>query len=189
MATTLRVLGIAGSLRKGSYNRALLKEAASLAPSGMSIEMFEELGDIPPFNEDVEAQGDPAPVRRMKAAMAESDGLLIATPEYNYSTTGVLKNALDWVSRPAGESPLEGMPTALIGASMGMGGTARAQLALRQAFVFTKTPVLPGPEVLVASAGDRFDDDGRLTDEDSRAFLADLLERFADFTMRLRRSD
>src|SRR5690606_7440480 len=139
------------------------------------------------FNEDVEAEGDPEPVRVLKQAIAEADALLIATPEYNYSTTGVLKNAIDWASRPTNgaPSPLAGKPTALMGASPGMGGSARAQLALRQSFVFTQTPVLPGPEVLVSNAHERFDDSGKLTDEDSRKFVADLLVRLSDFTSQL----
>ncbi len=179
--TELTILGICGSLRRDSYNRALLREAAAMVPAGVRIEMFDRLGEIPPFNEDVETQGYPEPVRALQSAIADADALLIATPEYNYSVPGVLKNAIDWASRPAGKSPLTGKPTALIGASPGMGGTARAQLALRQSFVFTGTPVLPGPEVLVSSAADRIED-GRLVDDDSRRFLGDLVGRLVEFT-------
>ncbi len=187
-AATIHILGICGSLRAESYNRVLLVEAAAIAPEGVEIEIFEGLADIPLFNEDVEAEGEPEAVRSLKDAIASADALLIATPEYNYSVSGVLKNAIDWASRPAGESPLEGKPTALIGASPGMGGSARAQLALRQSFVFTKTPVLPGPEVLVARAHERIED-GQLTDKDSREFLGDLIERLREFTVSLRDGD
>lgn len=179
----LEILGISGSLRGGSYNRKLLQEAVRMAPAGMSITLYDGLGSIPPYNEDVEAEGLPESVAHFKRLIAEADGILVATPEYNYSVTGVLKNAIDWASRPAGESPLEGKPAAVIGASPGMGGTARAQLSLRNSFVFTRTPVLPGPEVLVTRAHEQFDD-GHLKSPDTRKFLLDLLERFEVFARR-----
>jgi chromate reductase len=182
----IRILGLAGSLREDSYNRALLEEAARLAPEGVTIEVFDRLDEIPPFNEDVEREGYPEPVRALQRAIEEANALLVATPEYNYSVPGVLKNAIDWASRPAGQSPLEGKPTAVMGASPGMGGTARAQLALRDSFVFTKTPVVPGPEVLVARAPERFDEEGRLTDEPTREFVTDLLDRLVDYAQRFK---
>lgn len=180
----IRVLGLVGSLRRDSYNRRLLLEAARLAPPGMTVELYEGLGALPHFNEDVEREDYPEEATRLKAAINRADGLLIATPEYNYGIPGALKNAIDWASRPADASPLAEKPAALIGASLGMGGTARAQLALRDAFVFTRTPVLPGPEVLVSRAAEQFDEDDRLTSEDTVGFLSDLLERFDHFIRR-----
>lgn len=127
-----RALGIPGSLRSGSYNRALLRAARELAPEGMGIDTF-ELHDVPPYNGDVEAEGDPRPVVALKQAIREADALLIATPEYNRGLPGVLKNAIDWASRPPLASPLARKPAAVMGASTGMGGTARAQEQLRRA--------------------------------------------------------
>jgi len=184
MARPLRVCGIAGSLRQGSYNRALLRAAVELAPDGLEIAVFDRLGDVPLYNADVEAAGDPEPVVALKTAIRQADALLIATPEYNYGVPGVLKNAIDWASRPPGKSVLEGKPAALLGATPGHGGTARAQLALRQSFVFTRTAVLPGPEVLVAEAPERFGEDGTLRDESTRKHVRDLLERLVRWTNR-----
>ena len=180
----LRVLGIAGSLRKASYNRALLRAAGELAPEGMTIETF-DLADIPLFNEDVEAQGTPPAVAALREAIANADALLVATPEYNHGVPGVLKNAVDWASRPPRKSPLAGKPAAVFGASPGQTGSARAQSQLRQAFVFTATPVLPQPEVLVYRAHEKFDAEGRLTDEATRRYVRLLLEALADWTRRL----
>lgn len=186
MPERLKIAAVAGSLREGSYNRKLLMEAVRLAPEDMEFR-FLEIGNLPHFNEDLERRDFPAPASRLKVELADADGLLIATPEYNTGIPGVLKNAIDWASRPPTESPLEGLPVALIGASQGMGGTARAQLALRNCFVFTRSPVLPGPEVLVARAQQQFDEEGRLTSEDTEHFVRDLLERFEDFIRRLQR--
>ncbi len=183
---TLRVLGIAGSLRAGSYNRSLLRAAAELVPDGMTIEVWERLREIPPFDADVEAAGDPEPVLDLKRGIADADALLIVTPEYNYGMPGVLKNAIDWASRPPGKSVLAGKPTAIMGATPGQTGTARAQLALRQSFVFTDTPVLLRPEVFVNRAVERFDADGKLTDEKTREFVARLLEALATWAARFR---
>lgn len=183
-AQDLRILGIGGSLRRGSYNRKLLREAARIAPDGMNIRLFEGMSDIPLFNEDVEAEGYPEAVQRLHLEIAQADGILLAVPEYNYGATGVLKNAIDWASRPAGKSPLNGKPAAVMGASPGMGGTARAQLSIRDSFVFTQTPVLPGPEVLVFQAHEQFDEKGQLIREDTRDFLRGLLERFGVFVRR-----
>jgi chromate reductase len=180
------VLGIAGSLRRGSYNRGLLLAARELAPPGMEIELFERLGEIPLFSQDVEAEGDPEPVAALKEAIRAADALLIATPEYNYGVPGVLKNAVDWASRPPRGSPLGGKPAAVMGASPGMAGTARAQLQLRQAFLFTGTHVLPAPEVLVAHARDKFDAAGTLVDEPTRAFVRQMLERLAPWARHMR---
>lgn len=177
----LRIVGIAGSLRVASYNRGLLRAAQDVAPAGMTI-TIRELTSIPLYNADVEAHGDPQPVAELKAAVGEADALLMAVPEYNYGVSGVLKNVIDWLSRPP-ELALRGKPVALIGASPGMTGTARAQLQLRQAFVYTQPPVMPPPpEILVAHADEMFDASGWLTDEDTRARLRTLLEALATWT-------
>jgi chromate reductase, NAD(P)H dehydrogenase (quinone) len=180
----LRVLGFAGSLRAASYNRMLLRAAAELAPEGMEVEVF-DIGGIPLFNEDVEAAGTPPAVEAFRDAIRRADALLIATPEYNHGVPGVLKNAIDWASRPPRRSVLAGKPAAVFGASPGVTGTARAQTQLRASFVFTDTPVLPQPEVLVYRAHEKFDADGRLNDEPSRAFVGRLLVALADWTQRL----
>jgi chromate reductase, NAD(P)H dehydrogenase (quinone) len=183
---TLRILGIAGSLRAGSFNRALIRAAAELAPEGLEVHNFDGLGAIPLYDADVEAKGDPEPVAALKTAIRDADALLIATPEYNYGIPGVLKNAIDWASRPPGRSVLNRKPAALMGASAGATGTARAQLALRQSFVFTETYALLRPEVLVARAQEKIDAAGRVTDEPTRQRIRELLEALAQWTMRVR---
>src|SRR5437870_7672217 len=165
---SIKVVGIPGSLREGSFNRGLLRAAIELAPAGMEIQMFTRLGDIPPYNADVDDKGNPEPVQGLKTAIREADAILIATPEYNYGVPGVLKNAIDWASRPPGKSVLNRKPAAIMGATPGGTGTARAQLALRQSFVFTETYALLRPEVLVARAHEKIDADGRVTDEPTR---------------------
>ena len=174
----MRILGIAGSLRAGSFNRSLLRAAGELAPAGMEIEAY-DISGIPLYNGDVEAQGDPPPVAAFKSAIRDAPALLVATPEYNYGVPGVLKNAIDWASRPPDRSVLNGKPAAIMGASPGAHGTVRAQLQLRQAFVFTRTLAMLAPEVLVAKAHEKFDGDGRLTDETTRGFVRKFLEAFA----------
>ena len=180
----LHVLGIAGSLRASSHNRALLRAAQELAPRDMTIVTF-ELDAIPPYNADVEAQGFPEPVVAFKAAIAAADALLIATPEYNHSVPGVLKNALDWASRPPGKSPLDGKPAAILGASTGAIGTARAQQHLRLVCSYVNLLVMNLPEVFVARAQDKFDANGRLTDEPTRQFLARFLQVFQQWVARV----
>jgi chromate reductase len=184
-APKLKVLGIAGSLRAGSFNRALLRAAQELAPGGMEITTF-DLAPIPLYNGDVEAQGDPEPVAALKAAIRQADALLFVTPEYNFGVPGVLKNAVDWASRPPRGSVLQGKPAAIMGATPGMGGTGRAQMALRQSFVFTQTYALLTPEVLVARAADKFDASGRLTDEPTRKFVVQLLEALIPWAQRFK---
>jgi chromate reductase len=184
-ARPLVVCGIAGSLRRASYNRALLRAAQELAPEGMEIRIFDGVGDLPLFNEDLEAQGDPEPVLALRRAIGEADALLIATPEYNHGVPGVLKNAIDWASRPPRGSVLAGKPAALFGASPGITGTARGQTQLRASFVFTQTPALLQPEILVYRAHEKFDAEGRLTDETTRKFVALLLRNLADWTRTL----
>ena len=184
----ITVLGIAGSLRKNSYNRALLRAAQELAPGDMKIRIFDNttLSKIPLYNEDVRQQGDPETVEILKKEIRQADALLFAIPEYNHSFSGVLKNAIDWASRPAKDSPLNDKPIALMGASIGNGGTVRAQMHFRQICVFTNMHPVNKPEVLVGNAQQRFDSDGgRLIDEDSRKFLHQLLEALLDWTRRL----
>jgi chromate reductase, NAD(P)H dehydrogenase (quinone) len=179
LLSPLGIVGIAGSLRAASYNRGLLRAAQDVAPAGMTI-IIRDLTPLPLYNEDVEAHGDPLPVAELKAAVREADALLIAVPEYNYGMSGVLKNAIDWLSRPPDRSVLRHKPAALMGASPGMTGTARAQLQLRQTFVYTQTAVMmPPPEILVAHAHEKFDAGGQLTDEDTRARLRNLLDALA----------
>lgn len=185
MDTPLRVLGFAGSLRAGSYNRALLDAARELAPDGMRIDTF-DLAEIPHYNADLDQDGKrPEAVERFKEAVAEADALLIATPEYNYGIPGVLKNAIDWASRPSFRSPLARKPVAGMGAAPGMIGTARGQEHLKLLFLATLSLVMPHPGVVVNRAADKFDDEGRLTDEKTRQFLQDFLEAFRDFVCRV----
>jgi chromate reductase len=183
---SIHVLGIVGSLRKASFNNALMHAAAELVPAGMEIEIYPGLGDIPMFNEDVEALGDPEPVRTFKAAIQSADALLFATPEYNFGLPGVLKNAVDWASRPPRKCVLNGKPAAIIGATPGGLGTSRAQMQLRQSFVFTQTNALLQPEVLVAKAHEKFDAQGRLIDEGTRKNLQKLLQALSEWVVRLR---
>lgn len=182
-ARALEVVGFAGSLRRGSFNRALLRAATEVAPATLHITIH-ELDDIPLYNADVEAAGPPVSVTQLRDAIRDADGMLIATPEYNHGVPGVLKNAIDWLSRPPRDSALNGKVAAIMGASPGMTGTARAQSQLRQAFVFTNTYALAQPEVLVARAHEKFDADGRLVDQATRDFLATFLKRFADLAER-----
>ena len=178
-ARVFEVVGFAGSLRRGSYNRALLRAATELAPSALHI-VIHELDGIPLYNGDIEAAGVPPSVVQLRDAIRQADGLLIATPEYNHGVPGVLKNTIDWLSRPPRDSALNGKVAAVMGASPGMTGTARGQAQLRQAFVFTNTYALLQPEVLVARAHEKFDGDGRLVHEATRDFLATFLLRFAE---------
>jgi chromate reductase len=183
--STLNVVGFAGSLRRASYNRALLRAAQDLAPERLRIEIH-DLAGVPLFNEDVEAEGVPQAVLDLRQAIAAADGLLIAVPEYNHGVPGVLKNAIDWLSRPPRNSVLGGKPTALMGASSGTTGTARGQSQLRQSFVFTNTPAMLQPEVLVGRAHERFDGEGNLTDEKVRSYLKMFLEHVVEWIERLR---
>lgn len=150
----------------------------------MQITTF-DLDDIPPYNLDVEQQGDPDPVVRFKEAIREADALLIATPEYQHGIPGVLKNALDWASRPPDESPLNGKTAAIMGATPGMGGTARAQEQLRQTLTYNSVYAVLQPEVLVFRAHQKFDDEGQLIDEDTGKFVSRLLDELVDLTQRL----
>jgi chromate reductase len=169
------ILGIAGSLREASYNRALLRAARELLPEGIELEEL-DLRGLPFYDGDVEAAGDPEPVAALKDAIRGADALLIATPEYNRGIPGVLKNAVDWASRPPLASPLAGKPVAIMGASTGRGGTARAQEQLRAALEFSRANVVEQPELLVPEAFMRFDDHGELVDPGIRAELAELVD-------------
>ena len=186
MAAAINVLGFAGSLRKASFNAAVLRAAVELAPPDVTIETF-DLHGIPLYDGDVEAAGLPAAVVRFRERIAASDALLIVTPEYNYSMAGVLKNAIDWASRPP-DQPFRGKPVAIAGASMGGFGTARAQYHLRQTCVFLDMLPLNKPEVFVSTAHQKVDAEGRLTDEPSRAALRALLDALVLWTRRLRPS-
>lgn len=177
----ISVLGIAGSLRRGSYNRSLLHAAQELAPDGMTIEVA-EIGDLPHFDADVERRGDPEPVVAFKEAIREADALVIATPEYQHSVPGVLKNALDWASRPPSDPPLGRKPVAIVGATTGLYGTARAQTDLRKVLVYNDALVLARPEVMVRRAKEAFDEGGTLVDDAARGFLAELLVALAAWT-------
>src|SRR5918999_444066 len=158
MSKPVRILGIAGSLRRQSYNRALLRAATHIAPEGAAINVF-EIDGIPPFNEDDE-QNPPAKVVELKRRIREADAVLFVTPEYNYSIPGVLKNAIDWASRPYGDSAWAGKPAAIMGASVGTLGSARAQYHLRQCFVFLDMYAVNQPEVMIGNAAQRFDAQG-----------------------------
>jgi chromate reductase len=182
----MRIAGIAGSLREGSLNKGLLRAAVEVAPAGMEINVYTRLGDIPPYNDDVFNKGDPEPVADLKSFIGGADALLISTPEYNYGVPGVLKNAIDWVSRPAGKSPLNRKPAAIIGCSPGLGGTIRAQHALRQSFVFTDTYVMLQPEIKIPSAAPLFDASSKLTDENTCQYLKKFLDAFASWIGRFK---
>ncbi len=181
---SLHVLGISGSLRKGSYNTFLLRAAAELLPPGETLETF-DLAPLPIFNADYE-KPFPEPAVIFRERLAQADALLIACPEYNSSITGALKNAIDWASRSP-QSPLIGKPVAIVGASTGNFGTVRAQLHLRQILTHVGALTVPKPEVLIARAEKVFDADGNLVDEAARGFLRDLLIALADWTRRVSR--
>ena len=184
-ARSVRVLGICGSLRKASFNRATLNTAIELKPAGMTVEIA-EIGDIPLYNEDVRAQGFPPPVERLRQQIAAADALLFVSPEYNYSMSGVLKNAIDWASRPP-DQPFAGKPCAIMGAGAGMAGTARAQYDLRRSCVFLDMHPVNKPEVLIGQAQTKFDANGRLTDEAARGFIRDLMAALENWTRQIGR--
>ena len=180
----MRIVGIAGSLRVGSFNRALVRACAEAAPGGLVVEAF-DLRGVPLYDADLEAAGDPPRVVELKEALRAADGLLVATPEYNHGVPGVLKNAIDWTSRPPRDSVLDGLSVGVVGASPGGGGTRRAQSQLRQAFVFTNSFCMNRPEVLVSSAHEKFDADGGLADEPTRAHLAKFMGALAEWILRM----
>lgn len=184
MDNLVRIFSFAGSLRIGSYNKALLHAAAELTPAQTSLEIF-DLNTIPPFNQDLEGSM-PEAVTEFKKKIRAADALLIATPEHNFSIPGVLKNAIDWASRPQGDNSFEGKPVAIMSASTGMLGGARAQYHLRQSFVFLNMHPINKPEVFVTFATQKFDGEGRLTDTKTRELIAELLVSLAAWTRRLK---
>ncbi|MEN6627826.1 MAG: NADPH-dependent FMN reductase [Candidatus Sumerlaeia bacterium] len=184
MTDPITILGFAGSLRKASFNRALLRAAAELAPPGARIETF-DLDGIPPYNQDDE-QLPPQAVVDFKRKIRAADAILIVTPEYNYSIPGVLKNAIDWASRPYGDNAFDSKPAAVMGASIGMLGTARAQYHLRQCCVFLNLLLMNRPEVMVPTADKKFDEQGRLADEATRKLVAQFLAALVEWTRKMK---
>jgi chromate reductase, NAD(P)H dehydrogenase (quinone) len=184
VADQISVLGFAGSLRRGSYNNAALRAALELAPAGMTIETF-DLAPIQPYNEDAKEEGFPPPEQEFREKIRAADALLIVTPEYNRSMSGVLKNAIDWASRPPNQ-PFNGKPTAIFGASPGMIGTAVAQYDLRRCLGVLNALVMNTPSVMIGNASEKFDEQGRLTDQPTRDLIGKLLVSLVDWTHRCR---
>ncbi len=183
MTMTQHVLGFAGSLRKKSYNRMLLQEAMKLAPLQMEIEVF-DLSQIPLFNEDLSSPL-PKPVIDFKNKIKKADGILIVTPEYNYSIPGVLKNAMDWASRPSGQNSFDDKPVAVMGSTPFMLGSSRAQYHLRQTFVFLNMHQLNKPEVMVPFVAEKFNEKGELVDEKTKEKIKEALQAFSIWIARL----
>lgn len=181
---TLTILGIAGSLRKSSFNRGLLRAAHKLTPEGVVIEDF-DLEGVPLYNQDDDGN-PPARVTEFKTRIRAADAILFVTPEYNYSIPGVLKNAIDWASRPYGDSAWDGKPVAVMGATSGLQGTSRAQYHLRQCFVFLNMYPVNRPEVMIAGASQKFDAAGNLTDEKAQELIGRLLVALSDWTRKLK---
>ncbi len=174
----INILGFAGSLRQKSFNRALLRNCLELLPPDTTLEIF-ELDGIPPFNQDIESVV-PQPVIEFKQKIKASDALLIVTPEYNYSVPGVLKNAIDWASRPSGNNSFQGKNAAIMSVSTGMLGGSRAQYHLRQSLVYLDMRPLNKPEVFVTFAAQKFDEQGKFTDESGRELIRVLLKTLVD---------
>ncbi len=182
--THLRVLGISGSLRKASFNSGLLRAAQEIAPNGMEITIF-DIKDLPFYDGDIEAQGDPASVIALKSAIRDADAVLFATPEYNWGTSGALKNAIDWASRDREGGSLMGKPVAIIGAG-GRSGTARAQMQLQQTLAETGSVVMVKPGALVqAFSPMRFDSEGNLIDQKIKELLQRHLEEFTRWILQI----
>jgi chromate reductase len=173
MAQTIKIVGICGSLRQASYNKAALRVAGEVLPPDMTLETA-EIGDFPLYNADLQAGGFPAPVQRVAGQIKAADGLLFVTPEYNFSISGVLKNAVDWLSRLSPQ-PCDDKPVAMMGAAAGALGTGRAQYDLRRICVFLNMHPLNKPEVFIGAAHTKFDAAGKLTDEPTREFIKQLM--------------
>lgn len=186
MSEVIRIAGIAGSLRKGSYNKSALQVARKFVPDGSTLDIL-DLEGIPGFNQDLE-QAFPPTAREFKSKVKAADAILIVTPEYNYSVPGVLKNAIDWASRPYGDSAWNGKPIAIMGASPGMLGTARAQYHLRQMLVFLNMFPLNQPEVMIANASEKFDEQGNLKDPQTEQKIKELLEALVEWTRQLKKA-
>jgi chromate reductase len=183
-----RILGLAGSLRRASLHRGLIRAARELAPEGVVVEPYEKLGKIPFFNQDVEDEGDPALVRDLKDKIREADAVLIATPEYDYAIPGVLTNALDWALRSP--SPVRHKPVGIVGASPGGAGTARGQMVLRQILLHAPAYVVPEPQMLIPYAREKFDvETGDLTDEQTRERMRRFLDALVEWTERVARRE
>jgi chromate reductase len=179
-----KILGLAGSLRRASFHRGLIRAARELVPEGVAIEPYEGLDEIPFFNQDVEERGDPAPVRELKEKIREVDALMIATPEYDYAIPGVLTNALDWALRSP--SPLRHKPMGIVGASPGSTATARGQMVLRQILLHAPAYVMPEPQMLIPYSRERFDENGNLTDEETRERMRRFLVALVGWTERFK---
>lgn len=183
-ANALHIVGIAGSLRTGSYNRMLLRAAIARAPGGMRLEEA-SIAEVPLYNADLDTDElRPGPVRALREQVASADGLLIASPEYNHSVPGVMQNTIDWLSRPGFRSPLAGKPVGIMGAARGVVGTSRAQQVLKLTLMSTLAHVMPDRGVAVGGATDKFAEDGTLIHEATGEFLAAYLERFAAWVSR-----
>jgi chromate reductase len=178
----MRVLGISGSLRRGSHNTALLRAAAGLLPPAVELELYEGLAEIPPYSEDDQAMGEPGAVRRLKQALRDADAVLFATPEYNHSIPGQLKNALDWVSRPLADNPLRAKRVAIVGASTGSFGAVWAQAELRKVLGALGARIIDR-ELPVPYADEAFGADGRLRDADAKEALDDIVGELAAAAM------
>jgi len=186
MSRPMSILGFAGSLRKDSYNKALLRATLELLPKDAKLEIF-DLEGIPPFNQDLESRM-PTRVKEFKAKIRAADAILIATPEHNYSVPSVLKNAIDWASRPYGDNSFEGKPVAIMSASTGMLGGARAQYHLRQTLVFLNMHPINRPEVIVAFANEKIDEHGILRDKETRRLIKELLKSLIAWTQKLKQT-
>lgn len=184
MTSPIKVLGISGSLRQSSFNSATLRAAQELAPTGMTIEIA-DLSQIPLYDQDARDKAVPAAVEKLAAQVLAADALLFATPEYNYSVSGVLKNAIDWLSRLK-PMPLADKPAAVVSASMSLFGGARAQYDLRRVLIYLDVHFINKPEVMIASAHERFDASGKLTDAPTRELLGKLVVALGDWTRRLK---
>jgi chromate reductase len=186
MAKTIKILGLVGSLRKGSYNKSLMRIAAKLLPENTEMEVF-DLAGIPLFNQDVLDIQPPKTVRAFKAKIRKADAILIASPEYNYSISGVLKNAIDWASRPFEDNSFDGKPVAIMSASIGRLGGARMQYHLRQTFIFVNMYPLNRPEFMLSNAKEHFDVDGNLKDEETRQRIRELLIALVQWTRKMKK--
>ncbi len=178
-----KILGLAGSIRRASLHRGLVRAAKELAPEGVTVEPYEELDKIPFFNRDVEDEGDPTPVKELKEKIRAADAVLIATPEYDYAIPGVLTNALDWALRSP--SPLRHKPVGIVGASPGSTGTARGQMVQRQILLHAPAYTMPEPHMLIPNARERFDENGDLTDEETRERMRRFLVALVRWTKQM----
>ncbi len=181
----IRIVAISGSIRRGSWNRKLLEAARTLAPAGVDVDML-DLAGLPFYDADLDTDAArPAAVESLKRRIADADGVLFATPEFNHSIPGVLQNAIDWVSRPAMRSPLADKPVAIMGSSPGALGATRAQQHLKLVLMATMSQIMPHQGVAVGAVHTKFDADGRLTDDTTRTFLAQFVAQFADWIRRV----